>query len=51
MATKQQYLVIVNDHPGTIQKRIEVRQAHLSVVGQNQAVRAGGIPTQLKLIK
>ena len=44
MSTKPQFLVLVNDFPGTIQKRIEVRQAHLSVVGQNQAVRAGGSP-------
>jgi len=42
---------MIHDHPGMIQKRTEVRQAHLSVVGQNQAVRAGGQWTQkLKLI-
>lgn len=35
---------MVRDHPGTLQKRIEVRQAHLSVVGNNKAVRAGGKP-------
>lgn len=44
MSTKPQFLCIVHDHPGTLQKRIEVRQAHLSVVGNNQAVRAGGNP-------
>jgi hypothetical protein len=33
---------MVHDHPGTMQKRIEVRQAHLSVVGNNKAVVAGG---------
>ena len=43
MSTKPQFLVLVNDFPGTIEKRIEVRQAHLSVAGQNQAVRAGGL--------
>ena len=46
MSTKIQWLVIVSDFPGMIQKRIEVRQAHLSVVEQNQAVRAGGPTTQ-----
>ena len=44
MSTKPQFLVLVNDFPGTIQKRIEVRQAHLSAAGQNQNVRAGGFP-------
>ena len=42
MSTKPQWLVIVHDHPGTIQKRVEVRQQHLSVVSENQAVKAGG---------
>lgn len=42
MSTKPQFLVLVHDFPGTIQKRIDVRQTHLSVAGQNQAVRAGG---------
>jgi hypothetical protein len=43
MSTKQQFLVQINDHPGTLKKRVEVRQTHLAVVGENQAVRAGGI--------
>jgi len=42
MSTKQQFLVQIFDHPGTIQKRIEVRQSHLAAVGENQAVKAGG---------
>ena len=42
MSTKPQFLCMVHDHPGTLQKRIEVRQAHLSVVGNNKAVVAGG---------
>jgi len=42
MSTKPQFLCMVHDHPGTMQKRIEVRQAHLSVVGTNKAVVAGG---------
>ena len=42
MSTKPQFLCMVHDHPGTMQKRIEVRQAHLSVVGNNKAVVAGG---------
>jgi hypothetical protein len=50
MSTKAQFLVLVHDFPGTIQKRIEVRQAHLSVAEQNQAVRAGGFPTLKSLI-
>jgi hypothetical protein len=41
--TTKQWLVLVDDYPGTIQKRIEVRQKHLSVVGENPAVKAGGI--------
>jgi hypothetical protein len=44
MSSKQQWLVIVSDHPGTIQKRIEVRPQHLSHAGENQAVVAGGTP-------
>jgi hypothetical protein len=46
MSSKPQFLAIVHDFPGMIQKRIEVRQAHLSVVGQNQAIRAGGFSPQ-----
>src|SRR5579862_103 len=42
MSTKRQFLVQVFDFPGTIQKRIDVRQAHLAAVGENQAVKAGG---------
>ena len=42
MSSKPQWLVLVNDHPGTIHKRIEVRPQHLSAVGDNQAVKAGG---------
>ena len=42
MSSKLQFLAIVYDFPGMIQKRIEVRPTHLSLVGQNQAVRAGG---------
>jgi hypothetical protein len=42
MSSKLQFLAIVHDFPGMMQKRIEVRQTHLSLVCQNQVVRAGG---------
>jgi hypothetical protein len=51
MSSKQQWLVIVSDHPGTIQKRIDVRPQHLSAVGENQAVKAGGTqPPNLRFL-
>lgn len=47
MSSKPQYLVIVKDFPGMLQKRVEVRQEHLSVARQNQAVVGGGFYCQL----
>jgi hypothetical protein len=44
MSTKRQYLVLVDDFPGTIDKRIEVRQQHLANVGKNPNVVGGGCP-------
>jgi len=44
MSTKPQWLVIVHDYPGTIQKRVAIREQHLTVVSENQAVKAGGNP-------
>jgi hypothetical protein len=46
MATKQ-FLVLVDDYPGALQKRIQVREKHLSAVGENQAVRVGGTPVSV----
>ena|ERR1700694_986417 len=50
MSTKRQFLVMVDDYPGTIDKRVEVRQQHLANVGKNPFVIGGGISLMESLL-
>jgi hypothetical protein len=38
-----QFLVLIDDKPGAIGKRVEFRQQHLTNVQKNQAIRVGGM--------
>ena len=41
--SKSEFLVLVDDFPGSISKRLQTRQQHLTSAYDNQAIRVGGM--------
>jgi len=48
MSSKPQFLILVKDFPGTIEKRKEVRAKHLEGATANSILKVGGISILLK---
>jgi len=50
MSSKPQFLILVKDFPGTIDKRKEVRAKHLEGATANSILKVGGISILLEQV-